>query len=75
MIDKRRKIVIIGAGHVGSHCGYSLLSQGDVNEIIFIDIDADKAAAQAGDISDAGCLCRILQRSELGIIRTVKMQI
>lgn len=55
MIDKRRKIVIIGAGHVGSHCGYSLLSQGDVNEIIFIDIDEAKAAAQAGDIFDAGC--------------------
>ncbi|TCK97774.1 L-lactate dehydrogenase [Natranaerovirga hydrolytica] len=50
-----RKIVIIGAGHVGSHCGYSLLTQGDVNEIVYIDIDRDKAEAQAGDIADAGC--------------------
>jgi len=50
-----RKIVIIGAGHVGSHCGYSLLTQGDADEIVFIDIDKEKGAAQAWDIADAGC--------------------
>jgi len=50
-----RKIVIIGAGHVGSHCGYSLLRQGDADEIVFIDIDKEKGAAQAWDIADAGC--------------------
>lgn len=55
MIDKLRKIVIIGAGHVGSHCGYSLLTQGDADEIVFIDIDKEKGAAQAWDIADAGC--------------------
>jgi L-lactate dehydrogenase len=53
MLNKSRKIVIIGAGHVGSHCGYSLLTQGDVNEIVFIDIDQEKGAAQAWDIADA----------------------
>lgn len=47
------KVVIIGAGHVGSHCGYSLLTQGDVDEIVFIEIDQDKGAAQAWDIADA----------------------
>ncbi len=55
MKEKLKKIVIIGAGHVGSHCGYSLLTQGDVNEIVFIDIDRKKAEAQAWDIADAGC--------------------
>ena len=54
MINKSIKVVIIGAGHVGSHCAYSLLTQGDVNEIVFIDIDQDKGAAQAFDIADAG---------------------
>lgn len=47
-----RKIVIIGAGHVGSHCAFSLMTQGDVSEIVFIDIDQPKAQAQAGDIAD-----------------------
>lgn len=55
MENKHRKIVIIGAGHVGSHCGYSLMMQGDVDEIIFIDRDKEKGAAQAWDIADAGC--------------------
>lgn len=48
-----RKAVIIGAGHVGSHAAYALASQGIVEEIVFIDIDEAKAAAQAQDIYDA----------------------
>lgn len=48
-----RKVVIIGAGHVGSHAGYALASQGIVDEITYIDIDEKKAAAQALDIFDA----------------------
>jgi len=55
MLDLARKIVIIGAGHVGSHCAFSLMTQGDASEIVFIDIDEQKAAAQAGDIADAAC--------------------
>ncbi|MDK2868301.1 MAG: L-lactate dehydrogenase [Clostridiales bacterium] len=51
---KQFKIVIIGAGHVGSHCGYSLMQYGDVDEIVYIDVEAEKAAAQAADIADAG---------------------
>ncbi len=30
-----RKIVIIGAGHVGSHCAYALAIQGICDEIVF----------------------------------------
>ena len=39
----RRKIGIIGAGHVGSHAGYALISQGLVEEIVYIDVDQKKA--------------------------------
>ena len=54
MKDKR-KIVIIGAGHVGSHCGYSLMAAGDVDELIYIDTDIEKAVSQAYDLADAAC--------------------
>ena len=48
-----RKIGIIGAGHVGSHGGYSLISQGLAEEIVYIDVDEKKAAAQALDLQDS----------------------
>lgn len=48
-----RKVVIIGAGHVGSHAGYALASQGIVDEIVYIDVDVEKAKAQALDIYDS----------------------
>lgn len=50
---KTRKIVIIGAGHVGSHCGFSLITQGVCDELVYIDTDRDKAVAQALDLEDA----------------------
>lgn len=50
---KTRKIVIIGAGHVGSHCGFSLITQGVCDELVYIDTDKDKAVAQALDLEDA----------------------
>lgn len=50
---ERRKAIIIGAGHVGSHAGYALASQGIVDEIVYIDTDVKKAKAQALDIFDA----------------------
>ena len=53
MSYQTRKIAIIGAGHVGSHAGYSLISQGLAEEIVYIDIDKKKAIAQALDLSDA----------------------
>lgn len=47
------KIGIIGAGHVGSHGGYSLISQGLVEELVYIDVDKEKAVAQALDLQDS----------------------
>lgn len=48
-----KKIVIVGAGHVGSHCALSLVYTGEADEIVLIDIDRGKAEGQAKDISDA----------------------
>ena len=53
MSFKTRKIVIIGAGHVGSHCGVSLITQGVCDELVYIDVDEAKAKAQALDLEDA----------------------
>ena len=50
---QKRKIVIIGAGHVGSHAGYALISQGLAEEIVYIDVDEKKAVAQALDLYDS----------------------
>lgn len=49
----RRKIAIIGAGHVGSHGGYALISQALAEEIVYIDVDREKAVAQALDLFDS----------------------
>jgi len=48
-----RKIVIIGAGHVGSHVALSLAYGNIANEIVFIDIIEEKARAQAQEVMDA----------------------
>lgn len=47
------KIVIIGAGHVGSHCAMALAAGAVCREIVLIDTIGPKADAQALDISDA----------------------
>ena len=48
-----RRVVFIGAGHVGSHAAYALMSQALADEIVFIDVDERKAEAQAIDLFDA----------------------
>ncbi|ERT62499.1 MULTISPECIES: L-lactate dehydrogenase [Megasphaera] len=54
-----RKVVIIGAGHVGSHVALALLQAGQANDIVLIDKDREKAFGQALDLDDAvsGSLC------------------
>ena len=49
----RRKVVIIGAGHVGSHVARALAAADDAPEIVLTDIVPGKAEAQAMDIADA----------------------
>lgn len=47
------KIVILGAGHVGSLCALQLAASGLCDEIVLIDILEEKAASQAKDVADA----------------------
>lgn len=47
------KVVIIGAGHVGSHCALSLCWRGVCDEVVLVDIIKDKASSQAMDIADS----------------------
>ena len=47
------KIGIIGAGMVGSTAGYSLVMRGTASEIVFVDLDAARARAEAEDIAHA----------------------
>ncbi len=53
MSISNRKVVIVGAGHVGSHVGYALISQSLADEIVYIDVDEKKALAQALDLTDS----------------------
>lgn len=52
MIEKR-KLVVVGTGFVGMSMAYSIVSQGlDINEMILIDVQKDKAVGEAMDLSD-----------------------
>lgn len=54
---KTRKVVIIGAGHVGSHVASALALRGLADEIVFIDLIADHAFTQGEDNYDATPYC------------------
>ena len=49
----KTKIVILGAGHVGSHVARALASGGIADEVVLVDKVPGKAAAQAMDVADA----------------------
>lgn len=51
-MDKRRKVGIIGVGHVGSHAASMLAVRNLCNEIVLLDIDKDKLKGQAIDLAD-----------------------
>jgi len=47
------KVVIIGIGAVGSATAYAMANQGICNELVLVDLNADKAEGEAVDISHA----------------------
>jgi L-lactate dehydrogenase len=47
------KVGIIGAGQVGSTAAYALINQGIGREIILVDLDQDRARAEANDLRHA----------------------
>lgn len=50
---EEKKVVILGAGHVGSHCAYALACAGLCEEIVLVDQCQEKAQAQALDVADS----------------------
>ena len=48
-----RKITVIGAGAVGSSIGYLLVAESVATEVVFIDVNNDKAFGEAMDIYQA----------------------
>ena len=63
----KKKIVIIGAGHVGSHVARALAFKDWAADIVLNDIDEDKALAQANDIADCLSFAAIEHPGEPGI--------
>ena len=53
MAIKTRKVGIIGAGNVGSHLGLQLTVQGLADEVVFYDVNNDKAMGESLDLMDA----------------------
>ncbi len=51
-MDDNRKVVIVGAGFVGTSLAYSLLNQGTVDELVLVDINKDKTIGEEMDLSD-----------------------
>ncbi len=49
----KNKVTIIGAGSVGATIAYTLVANGPVTDIVLIDINRDKAKAEAMDIRQA----------------------
>jgi len=57
MIQKKRKIAILGTGNVGATIAYALTLQGVCSEIVLVDINKEKAEGEALDISQcAACV-------------------
>lgn len=50
---KLRSVGIIGVGHVGAHCAYSLAVQGIVDELILVDINKEKVTSERQDLVDS----------------------
>jgi L-lactate dehydrogenase len=50
MAIKRNKVVVVGAGAVGSAVAFNLVVQGICDDLVLIDINRDKAWAEATDL-------------------------
>lgn len=50
---KKRVVGIVGIGHVGAHCAYSLAVQGIADEIILVDMNRQKAVSECQDLFDS----------------------
>ncbi|MGI6511076.1 MAG: L-lactate dehydrogenase [Catenisphaera adipataccumulans] len=48
----KRKIMLVGTGMVGMSFAYSLLSEKGIDELVLVDVNADKAKGEELDMSD-----------------------
>ena len=56
MVQKKRKIAVLGTGNVGATIAYTLAFSGICSEIVLVDINKEKAEGEALDISQcAAC--------------------
>ena len=51
MIQKKRKIAVLGTGNVGATVAYTLVQQGVCSEIVLVDINKEKAEGEALDLT------------------------
>jgi L-lactate dehydrogenase len=58
LMPTAERIAIIGAGHVGATTAYALMLRALFREIVLVDSDMPRAAAEAQDIADANALAR-----------------
>ena len=47
-----RIVGIVGIGHVGAHCAFSLCTQGICDEIVLVDKNMQKAVSENMDLLD-----------------------
>lgn len=52
-MHKTRKVGILGVGHVGAHCAYSLAIQGIVDELVLVDLRENRVKSECQDLRDA----------------------
>ncbi len=52
-MDKKRKVGIIGLGHVGAHVAYTLCVRGIADELVLVDKNEKKLASEVQDLRDA----------------------
>lgn len=57
MVQKKRKIAILGTGNVGATIAYNLVVQGACSEIVLVDINKEKAEGEALDLSQCAACC------------------
>lgn len=53
MAANLKRVGIIGVGHVGAHCAFSLATQGIVDELILVDTNKQKAISERQDLIDS----------------------
>ncbi len=57
----RGKVIVIGAGYVGSTCAYTLMHSGIFSDICIIDINKDKAEGDALDMSHGAAFTKAVK--------------